>query len=260
MATLTCIKCNADVNEGTDVMLRCDGCNRPIHASCSELTPAELKCFNLRSSVKRRVKYLCLECEQGLHQIPKILQLINELKNEIRELKNASSVDVGVTQLDPANSSQSREQIINEAFERTKRSHNFIIHGSVESGASKQDQMRRDTDLVQSVMKECEVEGQNLKPFRIGRFDPTKDTRTRPLKVCLSSPELVHVILRRFRRLKTKFQNINITPDRTPEQTAYYKSVKAELVQRSEAGETNLRMKYISGIPSIVSSTSSSEN
>lgn len=111
---MACIKCNVTIRVEVDKVVRCDGCNRPVHLACSELTAAELKCFDLRSSAKRRVKYLCDECEQGLHQIPKIFQLINELRDEIRELKRAGAVDVSVTQL-PA-PVPSSEQVIAEVF------------------------------------------------------------------------------------------------------------------------------------------------
>ncbi|XP_045471735.1 uncharacterized protein LOC123678645 [Harmonia axyridis] len=243
MATVSCMKCSLAIKDGTDNMLRCDGCNRPIHASCSELTAAELKCFNLRSNVKRRVKYLCLECEQGLHQIPKILQLISEMRDEIRELKRSESVDVGVTQVTSGPSPQSSEEIINEVFERTKRSHNLIIHGSIERGANRQDQLQIDSDMVQSILNECVVSEQNFKFFRIGKFDSTKEARSRPIKVSFSSPDPVSVILRRFKKLKSKFEKIYVAPDRTPQQVAFYRSVRSELDQRLAAGESNLRIK-----------------
>lgn len=255
---MSCIKCGVVVNDSK--FLRCDGCNRPIHVACSELTAAELKCFELRPNNKRRIKYICIECEQGLHQIPKILKLINDLKEEIRELRE-TRVDkpcVVAPAPDSYNQVMANEQMIAEMLERSKRSCNIIIHGGVEAGNTRQDQIREDAVLVQAILHECEIADHDVKPIRLGKFDPTREKSSRPIRMRLSSSECVPVILRKFKKLKSsgKFKQLSLSPDRTPQQVSVYKSVKMELERRLSDGETNLRIKYFNGLPTIIQSNS----
>ena len=47
-------------------------------------------------------------------------------------------------------------------------------------------------------------------------------------------------------------KNIRITDDKTPAQMAYLNKVRNELKRRIEVGETGLTIKYIRGIPQII--------
>lgn len=110
--------------------------------------------------------------------------------------------------------------------------------------------------LVQSLLKECNIPDQVVTPIRLGKFDPTKQVRSRPMKVRLSSPELVSMVLRRFQKVKDKYAGVFITPDRTPQQMGMFKAVKAEMELRVAEGETGLKIKHVGGVPTIVSSGS----
>lgn len=260
---MSCIKCNLAINEKTEKFIKCDGCNRSVHILCSELTDAEIKCLALRPSSRRRIKYLCVDCEQGIHQIPKLISLVNDLKDEVRNLKEkyaelndcASSSAVAPSNISNVMAS---EEIINEVFERNKRSQNIIIYNSTEEGTSKQDQIRRDVIAVQKLFQEVGVDGQQIKPIRLGKFDSTKDRRARPIKVHLSSTDDVFKVLRKFNQTKgnTQFSDLSVSPDRTPKQIAVFRAVRSELLGRIAEGETNLKIKYRNGIPTIVHLTS----
>ena len=252
---MLCLKCNFAVDQANEKsFIRCDGCNRAIHIGCSDLTTAELKCFELRQSSKRRVKYICIDCEQGVHQIPKLIAMINELKDEIREMKNKSMR--GGEHCVSAVDSQSLEEVVSEVEERSRRSCNIIIYGSSEQGNSKAEQAKLDAGLVGDIVKEMDLPPTDHKPVRLGRFDGTRQSRSRPIRIRLSTPEAVRGAVRMVKELKKneKFSALSISFDRTPRQVAYYKSVKLELRTRIDAGETNLKIKYKSGVPTIVSS------
>lgn len=77
----------------------------------------------------------------------------------------------------------------------------------------------------------------------------------RPIKITLCEEDIVHNLIRKAKTLRdsNSFKKINISLDRTPRQLEHYKSLKRELNQRISDGETNLKIKYIRGIPKIVS-------
>ncbi|KAK9678895.1 hypothetical protein QE152_g40452 [Popillia japonica] len=134
------IKCSILIDEKSDKFIRCDLYNRFIHVVCSELSDAEGKCFTLRPNSRRRIKFICCECEQSVNQIPKLITLINDLQNEIKNLNKKFSELRNCTG-DAATSNTSvmlcQEGIFSEMFDRNRRSHNIIIYGSVEEAHQK---------------------------------------------------------------------------------------------------------------------------
>lgn len=253
---MSCLKCNSPINERTDKFIKCDGCNRSVHISCSELSDVEIKCFTLRANVRRRMKYICIDCEQGVHQIPKLITLISDLKDEIRlmqEKYNRLVSDVGVKSVGSSDMAIT-EEVINEIHERSKRSQNIIIYSCPEEGNSKQDQIQRDTVTVQNLLTKSGVAGDQIKPVRLGKFDSTQQQRKRPIRVRLVSSEDVLRVVRKFREIKlnSQFSHLSVAVDRTPKQMAFYRSVRDELNTRIARGETNLKIKHKNGIPTII--------
>lgn len=250
---MNCLKCNASIDVNKEKCISCDGCSRMVHVGCSELSAMEIKCYELRSS-KRRMKYICIFCEQGVHQIPMLVSMISDLKEEIRKLReNQLSYELN-KQTQPS-SSAATEEIISEMLERNKRSSNLVIFGSEEKFGAKTEQVLHDEGLIRDILNECNVTDGNIKPIRLGKFDPTRQVRRRPIKVKLSSPDIVQRILRKCNKIKSneKFTGLSVNADRTPRQLAYFKSVKSDLNVRLSNGESNLKIKYINGIPTITS-------
>lgn len=249
---MNCLKCNSDIDVKGEKFIRCDGCNRIVHVNCAELSAVEIKCYELRSS-KKRLKYICMFCEQGVHQIPMLVSMISDLKDEIRKLKD-NQLAVGLNKDSQICSSAMTEEIMAEMLERNKRASNIIVFGSEEKGTSKQDQVLQDQKLISDLLGEFNVTEDNIKPIRLGKFDPTVQARRRPLKVKLSSADTVLGILRKIKKIKSnvRFSGMSVTVDRTPRQVAYFKSVKSELQARLSNGESSLRIKYLNGVPTIV--------
>lgn len=254
VSIITCLKCNLTINEASERYIKCDGCHRPIHVlNCSELTGAEIKSLELRPSTKRRIKFICLDCEQGVHQIPKLINMINDLREEVRNLRDNCTLGITTTQELPLSVT---EDIINEITERNSRSRNIIIFGSTETGTNKLEQTEQDKQLVNNIFSELNLSQDNIKPSRLGKFDATKLVRSRPIKVTLTASEDVLTAVRKFSKIKStnKFPGLFLSTDKTPKQIAYYKMVKSELNMRLEKGESNLRIQYRNGTPKIVSS------
>ncbi|KAJ3651514.1 hypothetical protein Zmor_017549 [Zophobas morio] len=252
---MLCLKCKTAIDDKSDSFIKCDCCNRPIHSSCSELSAQELKCFALRSST-RRLKYICATCEQGVQQIPKLIAMIDNLQAEIEELKkNINNIIPSA----PTNITTSNipfietEKIINELSERKKRECNLIIYNVIENCVSKDQQIVADTNLVHDLLNELN-NTEILPPVRLGKFDITKSDRARPIKVKVTCPNDVDMIVKKIRVLKSleKWSHINLSRDRTPMQINVFKAVKCDLEKRVANGENNLKIRYRNGIPSIV--------
>ena len=237
-----CLKCSNGINQASDKSyIKCDGCSRPIHVHCSELSASELKCFELRSNSKRRIKYICIECEQGVHQIPKLVSMINDLKDELLALKNRLNVPPP-----PISNECAAEEIIEEIAERSRRSFNLLVFGSVELGKTRKEQLDLDEALTTDMLEGLELPQDNIKSVRIGKYDSTKTSRARPIRIRMNGPDDVLHAVRGFKSLKSspRFSGISIGFDGTPKQVAYYKSIKAQLDARATGGETNLFIKY----------------
>lgn len=195
------------------------------------------------------MKYICIFCEQGVYQIPTLVSMISDLKEEIRKLKDSQ------LSYESNKPPAATEEIIGEMLERNKRSANMIIFGSEKKFSSKAEQVLHGEGLVRDVLNECNITDDNIEPIRLGKFDPSRQVRRRPIKVKLSSRDVVKRVLRRFNKFKSneKFAGLSVNSDRTPRQLAYFKSVRSELNVRMNNGESNLKIKYINGVPTISS-------
>jgi hypothetical protein len=89
---------------------------------------------------------------------------------------------------------------------------------------------------------------------RLGR---NKTNKPRPLLLSLSSESEVLESLKRFNEKKASggnsLQSLSISRDRTEMERSFLHSVRAELKTRVDAGEFDLTIKYVKGIPTIVS-------
>jgi len=84
---------------------------------------------------------------------------------------------------------------------------------------------------------------------RLGR----KSTKPRPLKITLQDASDVFVILKNKHKLRStpNYSSIRISPDRTHMQRDQLRNVYAKLEERKSAGETDLIVKFLKGIPTI---------
>lgn len=78
--------------------------------------------------------------------------------------------------------------------------------------------------------------------------------KARPMKLCFDSQETVKIILRNKTGIKEN--SFRIYSDQTPYQQNFMVNLKKELKERQERGETDLTIKYIKGIPKIITQPS----
>lgn len=177
-----------------------------------------------------------------------------DLRSEIAEIKRQLLVNNEGTVGKHRMADDLVGESVREFSERQSRQKNLLIFGANENN-SPDGQSRKDSDtaLATDVILKAypDVKLQDVKVFRIGRQDPLKK---RPIKVVLGSANDVSAIIRHANQLKKldQYKQYSLSFDRTPKQIAEYKALKETLLLRSQKGENNLKIKYIGGIPKIV--------
>lgn len=166
---------------------------------------------------------------------------IQSLESEITAMKNNTKASGSTSVFD--------ENIMHELQDRASREKNIIIVGLPECKMANADKSHSyDLDKVNSVIN-------NLIPncpkpnkiFRLGKYNPDKD---RNLKVCFDSSYTTKTLFRNRDKLQS---GIKIFSDLTPAQQKHKKELKTELEQRMANGEKDITIKYVRGIPKIVS-------
>lgn len=229
--------CGSSVEE--DRTVECCVCKKPFLHSCVDVSASEKKSLKK----KKGISWCCPNCNSISGDINELKSIILSLKEELLA-KERSHTDETVF-----------EELLSEMWDRNNRSQNLIIYNvnEIESNLTNE-RNKHDITTSQSILKYVspDINVENLEVQRLGRFNADSERR-RPLKVRLNSTQDVHHIIKKTNTLLNSpvFKNIHISLDRTKRQIDYYKKVKAELDKRKNEGETNLKIKYKKGIPTI---------
>lgn len=248
MPQFKCSCCNKACEDHK--IITCCVCKANYLHSCVDLTVAELR--SLKS--KKNLNWSCQDCLQVGDNINDLKALIMSLRKEIESLKSIKTASVC-----ECNSAVDFEAIVQEISDRNARKNNLIFYGMPESLSTDHNvRILHDQQQVSKVLNFVLPEsGSDLsaKPIRLGKFDAAK-SNPRPLKITLPSEHAVLNIIRRAFKLKDLRdpKDIRISLDKTPRQQQYYRKLRDELSMRTAEGESNLRIKYIRGVPQIISS------
>ncbi|CAG9771306.1 unnamed protein product [Ceutorhynchus assimilis] len=120
-----CLKCKVD-EVNTEVITSCDSCRRLIHELvCSSLNSLEIRVIELKG--KRTLKLLCEDCQLGFLQVPSILSAIDQLKSEMRLLRdelNQKSIPPTSNNTGPLNS----DLLLAELQDRQSQVNNIMVY------------------------------------------------------------------------------------------------------------------------------------
>lgn len=225
--------------------LVCDSCERAVHRECSGLSPTELRVMDLKGG--RLLKFLCVECQEGLQLVPKLYKIIDKLQSEMESL--TSRLDkMSQNNTEIKSCIEDPEEMYGEIADRVERSRNVIIYNIPES-QSKDFQQRiiHDQSSVSDTLKDMNVVANNFRVARLGR----PGTRPRPIKVIFSESSLASQCLKQRKNLRSE-NNIRLRADLTIMQRDYIRKIYGELDDRKANGENNLIVKFIRGVPRIV--------
>ncbi|KAF0753742.1 Uncharacterized protein FWK35_00013596 [Aphis craccivora] len=139
--------------------------------------------------------------------------------------------------------------------ERSRCNHNILVFGITESTVDNGVQRALDdkvnlTNLLSNLSLQL---SSNVKLIRLGSNSAKKP---RPLKVCFHSKKEVDDLLSSYvNALHNGFQipiNFRLSKDRTSLECDILRAAYTELNQRREAGELNIKVSFINGVPSVV--------
>lgn len=144
------------------------------------------------------------------------------------------------------------DDFLSEFHDRNMRKNNIIVVGLPESKTKSTTERYEEEKveiekILKSIYSDCPQPG---KIIRLGKFSAD---RTRAIKVCFASEEVAKAILRNKNCLKD--DHVKIFSDQTPHQRKHMQNLVRELDKRTADGELNLIIKYIKGIPKIVTSS-----
>lgn len=224
--------------------MKCSVCKKQFKNTCVDLSGNEVRIL----SSNKGWDWTCIKCRQYGNDIRDLKAIILELQNDIVQLKSKTD------QQGLQSSDESIEEIIGEISERNRRKRNVMIYGVPESHESLSTEARANKDK-EYVLKVLSTVNKNTaadqcKTFRIGR---QAEGKVRPIKVTLHNEDEAIGFIRSAKNLKNSEYNrkIFISEDRTPRQQMYYRKIRDKLRERVGMGETNLKIKYINGIPTI---------
>lgn len=157
------------------------------------------------------------------------------LDERISTLEEKSSTDI-------VNTGQVVNDIRGEIIERERRACNVLILGLTELESTADD-----LTYVNKLLEELPDAPIVSKCIRIGKIIPN---RIRPLKLFLKSNNEVKLLFRDKKFFDSK--NLKLVNDSTPLEQKFLFDLRLELNNRIAAGENNLVIRYIRGIPRIV--------
>lgn len=79
-----CNKCKKDIR---DNYYQCDICNEKVHTGCANLSSSETRCMPLQ---KKMLFFACDDCKCVLKNIPKLVLLMEEVKEQLRDIKSSN--------------------------------------------------------------------------------------------------------------------------------------------------------------------------
>lgn len=273
-----CTACSLQFTAGTYVV-PCICCNKLYHGTteCAQLSATEIRVIQLKNQVmvfkcktcqdngNTSLRELQVDIEQiktACDQITPMAVNINNIEKDIKELKAETAQipqiqnklktlesNVNILSNKNQNSRFIDERVIHEVQSRLEKSKNIIIYNI--------DDSINNTDLpnkVQDILKNIPINTLDIKTTRIGKSDNNNSsgnssTKPRPVVVTLKSHQDVMLVLRNKDNLDKIYK---VNSDKTKLQQLQLHQAYAELTSRTEAGETDLIVKFINNVPSVI--------
>lgn len=282
----TCVPCCKKVIN-TDEGLQCDGpCDRWFHRTCVGISKADY----LKIAGDNAVKWFCtrVDCNtapsvsslntilsalaQKIDDLSAKVDRLNDLPENVKRIQDdVKAIHDKFEQLEPrierlehrVSDIESRvdarlaegsgfEETLMEINDRNKRLCNIILHGIAESSQSNTESKRKhDRQQIKQLLSDVHQET-NLESIKFFRIGVSKKNNSRPIKVIFPNADQARIFSKRF---SDKYANedggISMSRDRTVKERNYLQKLRADLEVRKNAGENDLTIRYINGVPSI---------
>lgn len=291
---VSCVICAINLKRAETGSVTCLSCKGIFHMQCVQLTQDDLdyltsvkKNWSCSNCVKKSVvsksdtqsdnttssdlKLIMKQLNVLKFEQTKLINLVNqqnmkldsfdkkfaEVFSQISAIKddnvllrnNLNNLSVRLEALE-LNRSTSDEESFSDFMDRQARSKNVILFNVPEAS---NDSNTSDVLTVERILNKLALDTKPITVQRLGK----PGEKTRPLKISLTSAPDVFKILSSSKKLKSDqiFNEVKITSDKTPKQRLFLQNLRNELNTRRSNGESNLTIKYLKGIPSIITST-----
>lgn len=248
MSVSPCPNCCAPI--GSAATIQCDGCKKQIHVGCTDIS-GDLA-TRLTRSKSKFIRIYCSQCCSLEERCDKLLAMVDGLRADLdNRFKN---LELRMAETPTAQGNQF-EDIVSEAAERIKRSGNVLIRGIPETASTGGHPSNDDTAKVMQLIEAVQGPDHVVPPISVKRVGKSIGGKPRTLIATFNCPEDARKILRNKKRLANieSFKNTFISDDMTPRQLKHLQDMRLQLKQRIESGEGNITIKYIKGVPRIVS-------
>lgn len=237
-----CIICK---KQDSNLTLQCDGCENYLHVGCIQIDTDDAKRITRQRT--KGVKFFCDTCNRTVDQFTELKLMLKSIEERISGLEHRPD------ELPP----QVFENLVRETKERIQRENNVIIYGVPENLVDD------DVSTVESIFKSVgHTGGVPVQSGAVTRLGVSGGRKPRPIRVVCSDLSAVRSVLKHKNKLRDTrdFKNIYINRDETLYQRNLYSKCKESLRSRTDSGETGLRIKYVNGVPTVVSAGVTQKN
>jgi hypothetical protein len=147
-------------------------------------------------------------------------------------------------------------EVIQEFTERDRCKSNIIAYGIPESiSTDLSTKINDDKIILHGIFSKLSQEiPKEFKPIRLGK---PSSSAPRPIKIIFNSHETASTAILAYRLAKTRALNFqpltSLVRDKTPLERQQLRTCHLELERRESAGESNLTITYVNGIPTVTS-------
>lgn len=283
--TIFCKKCNLSIFEDEKYVI-CIVCDDYFHAfkekNCAGLSPTEERVISL-STIQPKLMYRCDRCSTLkistlLNNTDRFAQVIDNFNTSINNLsvvtnslqeatdkinkiedsqkkfledklpiieKRINNLENSSDSVNNNNKHQYMQEIVSEIYQQKQLEKNVMIF-NFKDNSNKSNDLKNIKDLL----TKNKIKINNISIIRLGKFT---DNKNRPIKISFKSKEeAFRMLTSSFKIVKSSEQKIFITNDKTKNQLQLEKDVKAEFFDRKNNGDTNIKIKYINSIPTII--------
>lgn len=211
------------------------------------------------SSLENKVDKLMEMVSRLPELLDTVTKLVSELQSVTNKLKSVESENKWLKdelcdikkKVNTINQPEfALDTVCREITDRERRIKNIIIFNIPETN----DDGMNDFQLVSGVINENKAGVKIAQVTRLGKR-PTK--KPRPLKVTCDSQQGAFALFQLRYKVPDPWK---MSLDRTPAQREQLSKVRMELEQRKKGGENDITIKFVQGIPTIVSTNNSSKN
>lgn len=283
--TVCAICCKFVLDRGVE----CDSnCKRWFHPECVKLTTAEYK--KIADGMVKIWNCDRADCniDQSTNPLNDLNKKVTAILNQFSQLATKSEINDGISSLksdiqtlsakldameprllkveaktheleqkiNKFNSGISNENdLIAEVNDRCNRARNVILHKIPECPSSSTDlKKKHDVDKLAKLFNAMGLDLSYVSFYRIGK---PSGPNPRPIKLILSSKEEAVTFFKKFSqdnivKADSSMADVSASRDRTPKERQLLQTLNDELKDRSSAGETNLTIKFVNGVPRIV--------